>query len=126
MPEYAIISVGENNYGHPTEETLSRLKDADVKVFRTDLQGDIIVSSNGEEVTIHTERNQNIDTIAISDTSSVNSQPTLEQTYIGNTKSKKFHLESCHSLPIEKNRIYLSSIEEALESGFSPCRNCNP
>jgi len=124
MPEYAIISVGENNYGHPTEETLSRLRDADVKVFRTDLQGDIIVSSNGEEVTIHTERNQNIDTIAISDTLSVNSQPTLEQTYIGNTKSKKFHLESCHSLPIEKNRIYLSSRQEALESGFSPCRNC--
>ena len=34
MPDYAIISVGENNYGHPTEETLSRLRDADVKVYR--------------------------------------------------------------------------------------------
>ena len=126
MPEYAIISVGENNYGHPTEETLSRLRDADVKVFRTDMQGDIIVSSDGEAVTIQTNRNQNIDTIAISDTSSVNSQNNSEQTYIGNKNSKKFHLKSCYSLPMEKNRVYLSSREEAINLGFSPCRNCHP
>ena len=37
-PKYAVISVGEDNiYGHPTEGTLSRLRDADVKTYRTDL-----------------------------------------------------------------------------------------
>jgi len=36
MSEYAVISVGANNsYGHPTEEALNRLCDADVKVFHT-------------------------------------------------------------------------------------------
>ena len=35
MPQYAVISVGDNSYGHPTEDTLSRLRDADVKVYRT-------------------------------------------------------------------------------------------
>lgn len=34
MPQYAVISVGSgNNYGHPTEEVLSRLRDADVEVY---------------------------------------------------------------------------------------------
>ncbi len=63
MPEYAIISVGKNGYGHPTEEVLSRLRDADVKVYRTDIQGDIIVSSNGKTVNIKTKRNKNIDSV---------------------------------------------------------------
>ena len=45
-PETAVISCGANNaYGHPTEDTLSKLRDADVNVFRTDLQGDIIISA---------------------------------------------------------------------------------
>ena len=43
MPQYAVISVGaDNSYGHPTEETLSRLRDAGVTVYRTDMQGNII------------------------------------------------------------------------------------
>lgn len=56
-PEYAVISVGEGNqYGHPTEEVLSRLRDADVEVYRTDEMGDIICSSDGKEVSFWTER----------------------------------------------------------------------
>lgn len=39
MPEYGVISVGTGNtYGHPTQEVLSRLRDAGVTVYRTDLQ----------------------------------------------------------------------------------------
>ena len=47
-PEYAVISVGEgNDYGHPHAETMSRLRDADVTVYRTDLQGNIIIQAGG-------------------------------------------------------------------------------
>lgn len=47
-PEVAIISVGENNnYGHPARETLDRLNDEGVTIYRTDLRGDIIVKSDG-------------------------------------------------------------------------------
>jgi len=56
MPQYAVISVGaDNTYGHPTEDTLSRLRDADVIVYRTDLQGDIICYSDGTNLTFETE-----------------------------------------------------------------------
>lgn len=51
-PEYAVISCGkDNNYGHPHEETLSKLKDADVKTFRTDENGTIVFATDGEELT---------------------------------------------------------------------------
>lgn len=66
MPAYAVISVGEGNtYGHPTEEALSRLRDAEVKVFRTDLQGDIIAVSDGREVTFNVKKNADADTLGL-------------------------------------------------------------
>ena len=61
-PSHAIISVGkENGVGHPTKTVLGRLKDAGVKVYRTDLQGDIIVSSDGEIITVTVEKNPEAD-----------------------------------------------------------------
>ena len=42
-PETAIISVGYNNYGHPSDETLYRFEARDIKVLRTDTDGDITI-----------------------------------------------------------------------------------
>ena len=51
-PEYAIISVGVNNdYHHPHDVVLNRLKKINAKVYRTDKLGTIIATSNGKEVT---------------------------------------------------------------------------
>jgi competence protein ComEC len=49
-PEVAIISDGEfNRYGHPSPLTLTRLKANGVtKLYRTDLNGDISITSNGK------------------------------------------------------------------------------
>lgn len=56
-PEVAVISCGENNdYEHPHQETLDRLYTADVSTFRTDQQGTIVAISDGETVTMYTER----------------------------------------------------------------------
>ena len=38
-PETAVISVGDNSYGHPAPETLQRLSDAGVQIYRTDVNG---------------------------------------------------------------------------------------
>ena len=62
MPQYAVISVGEGNtYGHPTEDTLSRLRDAGATVYRTDLQGNIICYSDGNSLTFVTEKDATAD-----------------------------------------------------------------
>ena len=45
-PEVGIISVGDNSYGHPTEDALRRLVLADVDICRTDLQGTVHLSVN--------------------------------------------------------------------------------
>ena len=44
-PETAVISVGENTYGHPTPEVLERLLSRGIDVFRTDTNGNIKVTS---------------------------------------------------------------------------------
>lgn len=43
-PEVAVISVGDNSYGHPTSQTLRRLEVVGAEVFRTDLHGDVIAT----------------------------------------------------------------------------------
>jgi competence protein ComEC len=49
-PKVAIISCGEwNRYGHPAQVVLDRFKSADIKVYRTDLQGEITVTTRGRE-----------------------------------------------------------------------------
>ena len=51
QPGIGVISCEKgNSYGHPHEETLSRLNDADVTVFRTDLEGSIVIFSDGMKV----------------------------------------------------------------------------
>ena len=49
-PEVAIISCGEwNRYGHPAQAVLDRLRAANVKLYRTDLQGEITITTKGKE-----------------------------------------------------------------------------
>ena len=49
-PQLAIISVGKNNYGHPAPEVLDLLKKNNVRIYRTDLDGDIEVMTDGKDI----------------------------------------------------------------------------
>ncbi|MCU1267001.1 MAG: hypothetical protein JWM21_3319 [Acidobacteria bacterium] len=49
QPEVAIISDGEwNHYGQPAQPVLDRLKAANTKLYRTDLQGEISITTTGK------------------------------------------------------------------------------
>ncbi len=53
-PSYAIISVGKNNkYNHPKDSIIKRLQDKNIKVLRTDLNGTIVITSDGEKININ-------------------------------------------------------------------------
>ncbi len=49
-PEYAVISVGENNIDHPSDKIVERLIEHGVKLFRTDERGDITAISDGKSI----------------------------------------------------------------------------
>lgn len=51
--QYALISAGKgNSYGHPHRVVVQRLRERNIEVLRTDESGDIIVESDGRELTI--------------------------------------------------------------------------
>ena len=56
-PKYAIISVGKDNkYKHPSEEVVEALNQKGITVYRTDLDGDIVIVSDGKELAITTQK----------------------------------------------------------------------
>ena len=121
MPQYAVISVGEDNsYGHPSEEVLSRFRDAGVQVYRTDMQGHVIAESDGSQVTFRTEKT--------ADTATNPTQRPKLQTYVGNAGTGKFHLPDCSSaqnIQGENRVIFLARIQAVL-AGYEPCQRCKP
>lgn len=48
--------------------------------------------------------------------------------YVGNRNTRKFHHDTCPSVTrmAEKNKVYISSREEAINSGYVPCQRCRP
>ena len=56
LPEYAVIEVGKNSYGHPTDEALSRLASVGAKIFRTDQNGTIRLEIDNGKLALFPER----------------------------------------------------------------------
>lgn len=145
MPQYAVISAGEGNpYGHPGENTLSRLRDADVTVYRTDLNGDIFVTSDGQRVSVSSDKAASKEEIMTpSEPSNIAAPPAVSESvqeskdaspaagtdYVANTNTKKFHYPSCASVKKmkESNKMYFNgSRDELISQGYAPCKNCHP
>jgi len=109
-PEWAVISCGEGNvYGHPHEEALQAL--SQVTALRTDQLGTIVFHSDGVALSVE-----------------AGMVTTADFEYIGNRKSMKFHRMDCESVRdmAEKNKVPLSTREDAIKMGFQPCGRCKP
>jgi competence protein ComEC len=55
-PQLGVISVGRNDYGHPSPEALRRLAAHGVEIRRTDQDGDITVTTDGRQMTVRSAR----------------------------------------------------------------------
>lgn len=56
-PAYAVITCGVgNNYGHPHDETIKRLNNANIPYYRADICGDIVFVTDGTDLSVHTQK----------------------------------------------------------------------
>lgn len=53
-PNIAVITVGKNHFGHPSQKIIERLEDKNIQIYRTDEDGTVIIRTNGQEYWIRT------------------------------------------------------------------------
>lgn len=129
-PEVAIISVGTGNtYGHPHQETLTKLESMGINMYRTDLNGNIVVSTNGSSYKVIVDQAPAVETPIIQPAGTPPPLPVTSQgQYVGSIKSDKYHYPSCrYAKQIEwANEIWFKSKAEAEAAGYVPCGACKP
>lgn len=137
-PTYAVISCGMGNkYGHPTDEVLERLNSRNIEVFRTDLQGTIVFTSDGKNISVDKQPSAyqtSVQTTATTTQTTVQATTTAAEVepvgtqYILNTNTKKIHYPSCSAVKQMKdsNKAYTEDFDGAVASGYVPCKKCNP
>ncbi len=132
-PKYAVISCGVNNeYGHPHKETLEKLKERNIKTYRTDLDGTVVAQSDGKKISFTTEKNNSsnikTETYTTKENKETTSSEKSNEKYIGNKNSMKFHKPSCDSVNAmsDKNKVYFDNRKDAIYEGYTPCKSCNP
>ena len=135
--EYGVISVGSNSYGHPTSDALNRLSSAGVTVYRTDLNGNIIFSTNGATLYLpgggtdssgsgsgSSSGGSSSGGSSSGGTSSGGNSETTEY-FIGNTETKVFHLPTCSNLPAASKQNVMYNYSWIVNiAGYTPCGRC--
>lgn len=136
QPTVALISVGAgNDYGHPSEEAVARLQNAGARVYRTDLDGEVTLHTDGARLRVETSRAR------AGPQSAAASKPKGRTTsaradapvpgdvgFVASTKGHVFHRGDCAAVKKMKarNRVRFGLRTLALASGRSPAKDCNP
>lgn len=149
-PEMALISCGEDNkYGHPTQEVLDKLSKRGIDTFRTDLLGDITITTNGKQYTIETEKygevkidntdgtytkpfetgntqnevNENQDSNSGNENTAITSSSSNREVYVAQNGKKYHSTNTCKSLFVARS-INTITEAEAISNGMEKCKNC--
>jgi len=140
-PTGSIIEVGAANaYGHPTSKTLSALKNIGSKVYRTDTNGNIVITTDGQSYSVSTgKQSWTMAGTAPKNTASAVSWPATaaasttaatssQGSFVGSSKSDKYHYTGCSAAKNIKsaNLVTFSSSADARAQGYVPCGKCHP
>ena len=147
-PKITVISCGKDNrYGHPHEEAMALLKKSGTDLYRTDMQGDIYVISDGKNLTVATAKQTQSDVWLSGNKTEVDQGASVEPAapsvpavttgtntavtgkYVVNTNTKKFHFPGCSSVNSmkDKNKMnFEGDRNDLISQGYQPCKRCNP
>ncbi|MBU3112359.1 ComEC/Rec2 family competence protein [Clostridium lacusfryxellense] len=147
-PKYAVISVGiGNSYGHPHKTTMEKLKEKNIKVYRTDENGTIIATSDGKNITFNTKvgsynfagTGSGVSSDSVPSTNksssantSISPQPitvpkvsNISKTVYYTPKGKSYHYDKSCSTLSRSNTILTGTLGDALSSSHNdPCNVC--
>lgn len=146
-PSYAVISCGVNNqYNHPSAETMGRLSDMEIPVFRTDKQGTIIAVSDGTTInwsqnpcndyssgdsSANSSGDSSSDGISYHEETTVSEQNSVQEdssaatgamVWIPATGEKYHSIPNCGRMNPDTARQVTQSEAEAM--GYGPCSKC--
>lgn len=146
-PSYAVISCGVNNqYNHPSAETMGRLSDMEIPVFRTDKQGTIIAVSDGTTInwsqnpcndyssrdsSANSSGDLSSDGISYHEETTVSEQNSVQEdssaatgamVWIPATGEKYHSIPNCGRMNPDTARQVTQSEAEAM--GYGPCSKC--
>ena len=146
-PSWVVISCGQDNsYGHPSAETMGKLKDMDIPVFRTDDQGTIIALSDGNAISWNqepcndyasgsekkgsdssssqtAEYSGNDAAVSESEAAEVSDSDTQERmVWISATGSKYHSKPDCGNM--NPNKATQETESQALSQGYEACKKC--
>ena len=122
-------------YGHPDADTMEKLSDMGIQVYRTDEQGTIIASSDGSTISwnvdpcndytagdesISTEGNLTGDSLA--EATEEPASGSEQMVWISATGSKYHSIPDCGNMNPDK--AYQEPVSQALEEGYEPCKKC--
>jgi competence protein ComEC len=132
-PEAAIIMCCKtNSYGHPHQETLAKLSASNVNIYRTDLNGNIVVVTDGQTYSFNKEPYNYAENQQPPPSSGTESAPKapmpIQGEFVGSKNSDKYHYPNCvHASSIKpENRVWFNSIEAAAAAGYVACKGCTP
>lgn len=134
-PKIAMLSVdGNDGSGLLESKVLDALHQRNIDLYRTDCNGDIKVVSDGKSINISTAKKANLDQLLTpgfvpTPEPVVEEQQPIEQYYIINTNTGKFHYPTCRSIKRmkDKNKLeFTGTRDDVLARGYSPCMICNP
>jgi competence protein ComEC len=126
QPEVAIYMAGVGNqYGHPHQETLNALFQIGAKVYGTDVNGNISITTDGKAYTVRLE-NQALPPPPPPAQTEPSPLPTGK--YVGSINSNVYHYPSCRYVEQihPENLVWFASAAEAQAKGYRPCKVCNP
>lgn len=130
-PSYAVISCGkDNSYGYPNKETLDKLQEKKVTLYRTDENGTIVMTTDGTSITtqllahlIQPNAANGNDSSKQSSTSKSTSAPAKTKEVYITLMGDIYHRDGCPYLSQSKMSI---DLDEAIKKGYTPCKKCKP